>query len=455
MVIGSVVLTALAAVTLGFLFRSPGRVARLLDRLRVELTPSGTSGAATLVWQSMPATVGYLVGLQCLSMLGVSSNTWALPALTAWVIDAIAGHRARNAKADLVTVWTDERPFAAAAAEAALRHRGIEVVAVGLAQRSLFQFGAGYAPIELRVPTADASRAHKLLRAALPDPTTAASPQREGSERAGSDKLNVDRPRKKKPPLIAAALGPMRGATKGVIAVAAFLLGLVVINNATRPGPPRPPTAEEIEQRSKLLQMVRVEDDADPFNAVLDGINFPTGVRIERENAPVGPGNTVPRWFARAILQEGETLDALEARIRPWLNSIPVPPGTHLALQEDAETDDENGAPVVYGFRTFLVADEPMLTGADVLAAHAYPDQGGAGGAWLVRLQFTTDGGERFRQVTAANIKRRFAIVVRGRVVSAPVIQTEISGGKAVITMGSTSDSRQLAVDLAKALTTP
>ncbi|MEZ4308098.1 MAG: hypothetical protein R3F14_08645 [Polyangiaceae bacterium] len=55
----------------------------------------------------------------------------------------------------------------------------------------------------------------------------------------------------------------------------------------------------------------------------------------------------------------------------------------------------------------------------------------------MVRVQLTPEGGERFQRATAANIQRRLAIVVRGRVLSAPVIQSEIGGGTVVITMGA------------------
>lgn len=71
--------------------------------------------------------------------------------------------------------------------------------------------------------------------------------------------------------------------------------------------------------------------------------------------------------------------------------------------------------------------------------------------------ELTPEGGERFRQATAANVKRRLAIVVRGRVESAPVIQQEIRGGHVLITMGAMPESEQKAKahDLARTLSAP
>jgi len=59
-------------------------------------------------------------------------------------------------------------------------------------------------------------------------------------------------------------------------------------------------------------------------------------------------------------------------------------------------------------------------------------------------VRFKSDGAELFRQMTGANVKKRMAIVLDDRVESAPVIQTEIGGGRAQITLGSYSDYNQL-----------
>ena len=67
------------------------------------------------------------------------------------------------------------------------------------------------------------------------------------------------------------------------------------------------------------------------------------------------------------------------------------------------------------------------------------PDQqrhGGLGG-WYVAITFTPAGGDRFEEITGANIKRRFAIILDDKIESAPVIQTQIAGGHAQITLGA------------------
>jgi preprotein translocase subunit SecD len=81
-----------------------------------------------------------------------------------------------------------------------------------------------------------------------------------------------------------------------------------------------------------------------------------------------------------------------------------------------------------------------------VREAIASPDDSGKGlGGWHVRMDMTPIGGDRFEDITGRNINRRFAIILDGKVESAPVIITKIPGGVATITMGSGNPEQQLA----------
>jgi preprotein translocase subunit SecD len=65
-------------------------------------------------------------------------------------------------------------------------------------------------------------------------------------------------------------------------------------------------------------------------------------------------------------------------------------------------------------------------------------------GGWHVALTFTDQGGRIFGQITSANVRRRFAIILDGRIESAPVILGPIPGGHASITLGSGDPEVQL-----------
>jgi preprotein translocase subunit SecD len=109
-------------------------------------------------------------------------------------------------------------------------------------------------------------------------------------------------------------------------------------------------------------------------------------------------------------------------------------------------TDPDTLKDTEIGWRTYLLKRRAELTGDLIRDALAQPDQGqGAMGGWYVGLQFTDAGGKIFENITGANIKRRFAIILDNRIESAPVIQDRIGGGHARITLGSNDPEKQLA----------
>jgi len=67
----------------------------------------------------------------------------------------------------------------------------------------------------------------------------------------------------------------------------------------------------------------------------------------------------------------------------------------------------------------------------------------------VVQITFDEKGGKLFQELTARNIEKRIAIFVGGNLVSAPTVQTEISGGIAIITgMQNFEEAKNLAQDL-------
>jgi preprotein translocase subunit SecD len=58
-----------------------------------------------------------------------------------------------------------------------------------------------------------------------------------------------------------------------------------------------------------------------------------------------------------------------------------------------------------------------------------------------VSIGFTGEGGARFASLTTELVGRRLAIVLDDTVMSAPRVQEPITGGRAVITMGSASEA--------------
>jgi len=104
---------------------------------------------------------------------------------------------------------------------------------------------------------------------------------------------------------------------------------------------------------------------------------------------------------------------------------------------------------------SIIVLDsEPLMGGENITNARpAFNEFGQA----YVALEFNRRGADSFERITGENIKKRMAIVLDGKVYSAPTIQDRISGGKASITGNFTTEEAQdLAIVLrAGSLPTP
>ncbi|MBQ4616376.1 MAG: protein translocase subunit SecD [Mailhella sp.] len=104
---------------------------------------------------------------------------------------------------------------------------------------------------------------------------------------------------------------------------------------------------------------------------------------------------------------------------------------------------------------SLIVLDSEALMGGEDIT-NARPSFNEFGQAY-VALEFNNRGANNFERITGENIKKRMAIVLDGKVYSAPTIQDRISGGKASITGSFTTEEAQdLAIVLrAGSLPTP
>ncbi len=96
---------------------------------------------------------------------------------------------------------------------------------------------------------------------------------------------------------------------------------------------------------------------------------------------------------------------------------------------------------------TYTLEPTVLMTGEVISDARHRPGQYGE--PPYVTVTFDSAGSRRFDQLTGANVGRRLAIVLDGKVQSAPVIQERIAGGQARITGNFTLDeARDLAIVL-------
>ncbi|MBI4724265.1 MAG: protein translocase subunit SecD [Rhodomicrobium sp.] len=107
---------------------------------------------------------------------------------------------------------------------------------------------------------------------------------------------------------------------------------------------------------------------------------------------------------------------------------------------EEAQTsgvppDDQLLADAENPGRNVLVHKEVIVSGDDLVNAYAgYDNSAGGLGQRAVDFEFNSRGAAAFARVTRDNIGKPFAIVLDNKVISAPVIRSEIPGGRGQIT---------------------
>jgi preprotein translocase subunit SecD len=133
--------------------------------------------------------------------------------------------------------------------------------------------------------------------------------------------------------------------------------------------------------------------------------------------------------------------------------SKPAPFQVQIVLNEpsdDAEAMTNNAGSARE--ETLYVQKTPLLDQTAISSATVATDT--STGAPHIDVEFSEVGRELFAAITKENINKRLAIVLDGHLYSAPVIKTEISGGKAQITGSFTEqEARELAAKINDAIT--
>ena len=209
----------------------------------------------------------------------------------------------------------------------------------------------------------------------------------------------------------------------------------------------------EIISETARLEFKLLDDAVNFFEPIASATDaaLPVGLRFEIENAPLGlsengSARSLPSYFARLNKLDNETLEEALKRMREWAATLSIDEDHEIGFGKVFEVNPDTEEFEHVGWRTYFLRAKAELTGDMVRDALAMGDQSDAGlGGWHVQMTLTPLGAERFEEITGANVKKRFAIILDSKVESAPVINEAIGGGTARITMGSGSLQQQLA----------
>ena len=206
--------------------------------------------------------------------------------------------------------------------------------------------------------------------------------------------------------------------------------------------------------------------------------------------APVGLATTITATVTKGPAVAASTLALVKGTIKvmTWIKlkiALSITAALLLAggamtvaLSSDTPAGDDNPAPSVFQFRlvlnapsakadamtvvqpgadtntarTLYVQKKVLLDQTDLKSASVITNQP-AGKPWI-QITFTDAGAKRFAKVTRQNIGKQLAIIIDGRLYSAPTIRSEIRGGRAEITGNfSEPEAQDLAAKINQSVT--
>ena len=160
------------------------------------------------------------------------------------------------------------------------------------------------------------------------------------------------------------------------------------------------------------------------------GTREPTIIRQGADRIVVqAPGESDPERLKNVIGQTAKLTFQMVDETVPLAEASAgrVPPGSEILPSEDGYSP------------AYVVKKRALVSGEMLETAHqAFDPQSGRP---IVSFRFNSMGARRFGDATTQNIGKRFAIVLDKKIISAPVIQTAITGGSGQITGNFTPES--------------
>ncbi len=196
---------------------------------------------------------------------------------------------------------------------------------------------------------------------------------------------------------------------------------------------------KDIISKTAQLEFKIVDDDSDIMDKIKaaneklpEGINFVASSYLVEKT-----GESVPDKYYRTenvteidpIKKKNKLHDDLK-KLTDFIDTVKVP-YSHILAYSLINRGNQSY------YRTYLLKKKTVLTGEYITETRSLVDT--RNNSPYVGITFSTRGAEIFGQLTKANKHRRMAILLDQLVDTAPIIQDEILGGQATITMGGGS----------------
>lgn len=199
--------------------------------------------------------------------------------------------------------------------------------------------------------------------------------------------------------------------------------------------------ARQIISAVQRLEFFRVDESFDPFPSAG---GLPSQINRELETSSTSGG--APPHFLSARGDRGRE------QLLAYLQGVQLPPGRRFALGMILERVPQQGsgfvapdpAPDVI-WRSYVLQGEAALDAELVSDAEVVMDE--FTNRPSVLITFSDTGANLFAELTREIVGQKLAIVVNDAVMSAPLVQEQISGGRARVDMGSHANSSEAIVE--------
>jgi hypothetical protein len=237
----------------------------------------------------------------------------------------------------------------------------------------------------------------------------------------------------------------------------AFALALLVVSTGC-PREKAPPTP--CERRAKVE--VRVVDHDSPYMRALFrkvGSEGRDGTPIDPAAIAAGVRAEVDQWTTDKTTSDGIPVENVRktdyyllsrdrAALEKYLATVEQPPGDReVRLEYIAAQADRTYTDPAAHWRTYYLVKQPIIDTRAIASVARGTDPNTDRPLVLVTL--TPEGRTAFARATKANVANKLATLVDGDVQLAPIINSEIAGGRFQITTYSQADADALMGKLA------
>ena len=213
--------------------------------------------------------------------------------------------------------------------------------------------------------------------------------------------------------------------------------------------------------QTKKIMIKYVKENVGVINIIceLDLSNLPRGLHLARERRKTV--KILEKRLRQFRTMSNKTSGKFElARITELMSTVGLlefklvndKTGIRDILDSEGQVDSSKIPPGYEvlpgrGETLYLVKEQPEITGAALINTQL--KIGGRYNMPYLAVDFNKEGSKKFAKITEVNIERNLAIVLDGRVQSAPVIKSKISDGHAIIEGNFTmEEAKNLAIIL-------